>query len=335
MSGQLCPLCRIEDDAIFNEWAQYDSVLIDCPACSKYVISQSALADERSGRFWTPVTCAALSYHVRNRIGVPLFRDTPYPFVSNPILTELEENGLRLPSRQNQVNNVIRYLGDTESQLGFVPDVLPDGTWAAVGCPSPSSLGDLMEEMRDIGLLHSQLKVSRTMDSGSRAARIVSAKLTLLGWERWDDIHSGATASKDGFIAMQFGNERLDKFVEQSIQSAVAEHLGIQIHRIDSPGKTKAGLIDNNMREAIEDASFVLVELSHGNLGAYWEAGLAEGLGKPVIYLCEQAVWDDTKTRPHFDVNHRTTIMWDEAKPDEFVTTLVATIKNSLRHRQN
>ncbi|RIJ16083.1 hypothetical protein D1227_05750 [Henriciella mobilis] len=134
---------------------------------------------------------------------------------------------------------------------------------------------------------------------------------------------------------MQFGNERLDKFVEQSIQSAVAEHLGIQIHRIDSPGKTKAGLIDNNMREAIEDASFVLVELSHGNLGAYWEAGLAEGLGKPVIYLCEQAVWDDTKTRPHFDVNHRTTIMWDEAKPDEFVTTLVATIKNSLRHRQN
>ena len=27
---------------------------------------------------------------------------------------------------------------------------------------------------------------------------------------------------------------------------------------------------------------------THGDPGAYWEAGFAEGLGKPVIYTCEK-----------------------------------------------
>ncbi len=38
----------------------------------------------------------------------------------------------------------------------------------------------------------------------------------------------------------------------------------------------------------IRDAKFVIADLTHGNDGAYWEAGYAEGLGKPVAYICEK-----------------------------------------------
>ena len=62
----------------------------------------------------------------------------------------------------------------------------------------------------------------------------------------------------------------------------------------------------------------MLVDLTHDNSGAYWEAGYAEGLGKPVIYICEQTKFDSAKT--HFDTNHSTTIMWSASSP-EFSTS--------------
>jgi nucleoside 2-deoxyribosyltransferase len=90
------------------------------------------------------------------------------------------------------------------------------------------------------------------------------------------------------------------------------------------------GVIDNIMREKIRDAAFVLVDLSHDNAGAYWEAGYAEGLGKPVLYLCEQNKFDESKT--HFDVNHCTTVMWGGSKSNEkFASDLQATLRNSLK----
>ncbi|WP_300390198.1 hypothetical protein [Henriciella sp.] len=175
----------------------------------------------------------------------------------------------------------------------------------------------------------------RQISPASPRATPIWIRLTLAGWDEWEEIKAGQLHSQDGFIAMQFGDSRLDAFIADVLRPGIKKHLGVAINRVDSPDTTKAGLIDNVMREAIEEAAFVLVELSHGNKGAYWEAGLAEGLGKPVIYLCEEAVWADPSTRPHFDVNHRNTIMWDETKPDDFITKLVATIKNSLRHQYN
>jgi nucleoside 2-deoxyribosyltransferase len=48
---------------------------------------------------------------------------------------------------------------------------------------------------------------------------------------------------------------------------------------------------------------------SYGNRGAYWEAGFAHGLGKPVFYLCDGGRFRRAGT--HFDTNHHFTILWD------------------------
>ena len=66
----------------------------------------------------------------------------------------------------------------------------------------------------------------------------------------------------------------------------------------------RAGVIDKIMRTQIRDAAFVIVDLTHDNPGAYWEAGYAEGLGKPVIYICEKGKFEATKS--HLDMNHCT-----------------------------
>jgi nucleoside 2-deoxyribosyltransferase len=90
----------------------------------------------------------------------------------------------------------------------------------------------------------------------------------------------------------------------------------------------RAGIIDNIMRARIRDSAFVLVDLTHDNAGAYWEAGYAEGLGKPVIYICERAKFE--KARTHFDTNHCTTVVWTVDDADTFKTELIATLRRSL-----
>jgi hypothetical protein len=65
-------------------------------------------------------------------------------------------------------------------------------------------------------------------------------------------------------------------------------------------------------------------ELTGGNQGAYWEAGFAEGLSRPVIYTCEK------KTDIHFDTNHCQTVFWEEDKLDEAMDELKATIRNAF-----
>ena len=62
------------------------------------------------------------------------------------------------------------------------------------------------------------------------------------------------------------------------------------------------------MRVKIRDAKFVIADLTHDNNGAYWEAGYAEGLGKPVVYICEKTKFEDKNNGTHFDVNHCTTL---------------------------
>jgi nucleoside 2-deoxyribosyltransferase len=92
--------------------------------------------------------------------------------------------------------------------------------------------------------------------------------------------------------------------------------------------KINAGALRSANCAVRNETAFVLVDLTHDNSGAYWEAGYAEGLGKPVIYICEQSKFDAVKT--HFDTNHCTTVMWKADEPAVFTEQLVATLRRSL-----
>ena len=82
------------------------------------------------------------------------------------------------------------------------------------------------------------------------------------------------------------------------------------------------------MRAEIQSSDFLIADLTHDNFGAYWEAGYAEGLGKPVIYTCEKSKFANAST--HFDTNHHLTIKWDLGEPESAGNDLVATIRATL-----
>ncbi len=180
----------------------------------------------------------------------------------------------------------------------------------------------ILYHLRDRGLL----SVSEYV-AASRYADDMNVQLTFEGWEHFEQIKIGSVIYRKAFMAMQYGNSILDSIVQDTFKPST-KRAGFEL--ILQNETRRAGLIDNRMRVEIQSADFLIADLTHRNPGAYWEAGYAEGLGKPVIFTCEKSVFDDKKT--HFDTNHHLTIVWDEKAPEVAGEELTATIRATLPH---
>lgn len=221
-----------------------------------------------------------------------------------------------------QAMNLIRYIGDEVLKSGEPLELLqcdPDIT----GSPSKEFLVQIVEELTEQGILR-RGKPLQTQQTGVQG--YFNVNLSLRGWERYETEKRGEFAGNYGFIAMQFGDTELDAFVRDVVKPTVKEGIGYDL--VDMRDVSQADVIDNIMRVQIRDAAFVIADLTHDNNGAYWEAGYAEGLGKPVIYICEKTKFDNEKS--HFDTNHCTTVPWSRDNGEGFQKELTVTIRRSL-----
>jgi hypothetical protein len=148
--------------------------------------------------------------------------------------------------------------------------------------------------------------------------------LTFEGWRLYEELRRGTPSGRKAFIAMEYGHTDLDALVNDHFKPAVAE-TGFFLRRLDDD--QPAGLIDDRLRVEIQSSRFLLVDLTHRNLGAYWEAGYAEGLGKPVIYTCEESKFE---VATHFDTNHNLHVLWNAANIEPALKKLKATIRATI-----
>ncbi len=219
-----------------------------------------------------------------------------------------------------QAMNLIRYIGDKVSESGK-PTMISDISVILedIGAPSVEFALQLVENLQARGTI-----IYR--GSSMLGDTSMEFNLSLDGWEQYEAEKRGQFEGNYGFIAMQFGEDDLDAFVRDVVKPVVKEDIGYDL--VDMRDVPEAGIIDNIMRVRIRDSAFVIADLTHDNFGAYWEAGYAEGLGKPVIYICEQKKFDEKST--HFDTNHCTTVPWSRDNDENFKKELIATIRRSL-----
>jgi nucleoside 2-deoxyribosyltransferase len=144
-------------------------------------------------------------------------------------------------------------------------------------------------------------------------------KLTADGWQRFEELKLAHIASRYAFFARKFSNVDLDTVFERCLYPAVGE-TGYELRTVTQ----RAGLVDAVIEDEIRRCRFLIADLSDDNAGAYREAGFAEGLAKPVIYICR------AEKMTHFGANHRHTVTWDLISPDQTATKLKAVIRNTL-----
>jgi hypothetical protein len=145
-------------------------------------------------------------------------------------------------------------------------------------------------------------------------------RITVKGWQRIDELRKATIAGSSAFIAMWF-NE-----ITQNYRNAVVkavEYCGYKPIIVDQ--QEYNDFIMNQIIFSIRQSRFIIADFTtrpesdqDGKVmngvrgGVYWEAGMAYGLGKPVIHTCEES--RDSKARIHFDVNQYSTIFWKEAE---------------------
>lgn len=238
-----------------------------------------------------------------------------YSVVSHEVAEKIMETA-SLPTPMEQADNLIRWLGNN----------LPGaGEYLRLGDPIPrmSIIGAASERGYEFilqGIKDQELVLDKT--SVQRDDRMT---LSFKGWAIYEELKKGSPSGNKAFMAMKFGEKELTKMVDDHFRLAVAQ-TGFVLRNIDD--EPKMGPIDDRMRVEIQASRFMVSDLTHDNNGAYWEAGYAEGLRKPVIYTCEEAVFNERST--HFDTNHLQTVLWSLEHPQEAVEKLKASIRATI-----
>ncbi len=209
-----------------------------------------------------------------------------------------------LPTPAQQADNLISYIADNIKQMGKDIEIEYNSLkgkqiQALIGAVDRDNLVALLLELINNKWIVNTRPQSQASWRGS---------LTMAGWKRAEELKKVNKKSSQAFMAMKF-DDKQQKFIKEILAPSIKK-LGFDLKLLPEIA-SKESLIDNKLRVAIKQSRFLICDLTHGNQGAYWEAGYAEGLGLPVIYICEQKTLDD-KTNIHFDVNHQEIYTWKE-----------------------
>lgn len=308
MSDTNCPVCATASKESGRRGGA-DIHDYKCMVCGHFSITRNALHKLRSA-IRNERTIAVVSHAIQR-----MQKQNQWPEIDEEKLKIILENSY-LPSTSEQADNFILWIGNKIDIPGEFLTLNPAEQRSIIGCINERNFSFIINHLKNRGLLN-----TKTNDR---------VRLSFDGWNEYARLKRRSSDSRKAFMAMPFGNALIDKVYKKYFKEAVKQ-TGFELFRVDE--KPKAGSIDDRLRVDIRTSRFLIAELTEGNHGAYWEAGFAEGIGKPVIYTCEQSYFKEKGT--HFDTNHLHTVLWEESNLEEAASQLKTTIRATLPEEAN
>ena len=280
-----CPVCLCENSC--QKPTSRD--LFECDICGIYKIDIDKLEGQKhdgsfESRQWdlNSLQHAALSHSIRKR-SIRKRSDESSKTRSDPleitseVLDSFRSNG-SLPSRAEQVTNIIQFIGDEVYHSGGeAVNQLPVGFHAIIGARDLEAAIRLTKELVERQRLIADPPGSAVVidpATGRPLSSFSNIDLSLDEWDLYEAKKRGGFGGNYSFLAMQFDVPDLDSFMEKVVKPTVND-MGYDLVDMN---KKRAGIIDNIMRARIRKAKFVIADLTHDNNGAY---------GRPVT----QRVW--------------------------------------------
>lgn len=306
--AETCPIC--DGKSKVEVLAEGNLYNIDCDRCGKFEITSHAIKYFKGHEELDKVI--SVSYWIKQnqiekeriKIDLEKLRKLIIPFSPS--------------SPREQANNFILWFGDNvkapnENKILKNVSLIP-----IVGAKDERGVYYILKQLHSEGIIN-----EHELPTGLIPTKY-NITFTFKGWDKYYELKRSNKDSRLAFMAMKFGEEPLNTIYNDIIKIAV-ENTGFEIRKLDE--EKRAGLIDDKLRVEIRRSKFLLADLTHDNNGAYWEAGYAEGLGIPVIYICDEDKFKKKKT--HFDTNHHLTVLWknDEDGLKQFSNELKATIR--------
>ncbi|HEX5130874.1 MAG TPA: hypothetical protein VFX92_00155 [Candidatus Krumholzibacteria bacterium] len=145
-------------------------------------------------------------------------------------------------------------------------------------------------------------------------------KMTVEGWTRLADLEREPGNPAQAFVAMSFRPE-LDPAWEEGLRPGI-EDGGYSPLRVDK--REHNDKICDVIVAEIRKSALLVADVTLQRQGVYFEAGLAMGLGMPVIWCCRK----DDLENCHFDTRQYNHIEW--ASPQELRKKLTRRIEATI-----
>ncbi len=319
-----CPICGTD---LETELASLGSSSLDtgeCIRCGSFSLAYDAVgaletvrSSDRFRRF-VPVLSFVVRQLTLTRGGVHIDHDWLY---------RLYEEGRSLPEPAEQATNVLRWLG-RHTKAGLALDLPVPFGMAIVGCEDSLTVRWVVDYLVDAGLVAARtVNRERRLASGvPNAYEAASLSLTMAGWQRYFELQREASESRTAFMAMDFGHDDELKPVFLACFRPAVEAAGFTLLRVDE--NPPAGSIDDRIQVEIRRSRFVVCDLTHANAGAYWEAGFAKGLGRPVFYTCRDT--PDDRAKVHFDTRQQYIVFWTPTQLEDAAKRLTDSVRATL-----
>lgn len=149
--------------------------------------------------------------------------------------------------------------------------------------------------------------------------------LSAKAWQRIEKILRDNVENRRAFVAMAFRAETAG--IREAFRKAI-NNVGYQMIAIDE--KEHNNQIVPEIFYEIDICSFLVMDITFPNYGAYYEAGYALGKGKQVIICCRKDAFESDKgNKPHFDVAQKSMIIWKNE--DELISKLERRIQATIK----
>jgi len=149
----------------------------------------------------------------------------------------------------------------------------------------------LISSPDEIDFLLSALGREEFISSSGRDAGVY---VTMRGWERVQQVQKSGRDSKRAFVAMWFDGS-MDEVYDKAIDPAIKK-AGYMPLRIDK--HPHVNRIDDEIIGQIKRCRFMVADFTGQRHSVYFETGMMNGLGRNVIWMCNEDELKDLK----FDV---------------------------------
>ncbi|MDV0441730.1 hypothetical protein [Methanorbis furvi] len=188
-------------------------------------------------------------------------------------------------------------------------------------------LFSMMGALDDLGYVKSR-KVMYGMNSEYPSH--AEYMLTIQGLTYAESLLTTNINSTKIFVAMKFSDE-LFSIRDAAIKPA-CEACGFTAFTVNEEEHNDD--ITDKIISGIKTSRFIIADFTYNNLGVYYEAGYAKGLGRIVIKTCKKDWFEETdanglrKNQLHFDIAHDNLILWKDA--DDLRELLEARIRATI-----
>jgi len=282
MELKQCPVCRSEKFDILDESDMGNRATVRCPLCGTFVIGKMAAFRLMAESVADHRLSAWIRHQELNK-------------AARPILLQEGIEQLRLALPTYSVSERTRELLKSLAILSKHPGAQLSGNLLADAPLAWSENSDEVKFHFEALKRRGYIQFSPLDMDGNYGAIVTS--------EGWDQVERGpASILPIGFVAMSFSTDMVPTWVE-GLRPGI-EDAGYSAHRVDS--EPHVHQIDQKIVADIRTSRFVVTDVTQQKQGAYFEAGLALGFGKTVIW----AVREDDLKNVHFDTRQFAHIVW-------------------------